>query len=66
VIGSEEARSQPHASHSAPPPSPPAPQATSSTASVEDRLHELDTLAANGHISKQEYQQRRQALLDGL
>lgn len=44
----------------------PAAQPVSSTASVESRLNELDTLAANGYITKQEYQQRRQAILDGL
>jgi hypothetical protein len=64
VLGSGEAKSQPHQAHTAPPPSAPAP--ADSTASVEQRLHQLDTLAANGYITKQEYQQRRQAILDGI
>lgn len=63
VLGSQQAKSQPHQSYAAPPP-PPA--STTSTASIEARLQQLDTLAANGYITKQEYQQRRQALLDEL
>ena len=47
-----------------PEPTPtPAPKATES---VEDRLRTLDSLAANGYITKQEYDIRKQAILDSL
>ena len=36
------------------------------SSSVEDRLKELDKLAANGYITKDEYKVRRQTILDGL
>lgn len=36
------------------------------TESVEDRLNTLDKLAANGYITKQEYDTRRQAIIDSL
>jgi hypothetical protein len=52
-----EAYSQPAAPAAAPP---------SSQSSVQDRLDTLDTLAANGTITKEEYQQRRKAILDSL
>ncbi|MDJ0847708.1 MAG: SHOCT domain-containing protein [Myxococcota bacterium] len=42
-------------------------QGTSSSArSTEQRLAELDKLAAGGYITKDEYRRRRQAILDGL
>jgi hypothetical protein len=44
----------------------PAAVAPSSQSSVQDRLDTLDTLAANGTITKEEYQQRRKAILDSL
>ena len=43
-----------------PEPAPKAPE------SVEDRLRSLDSLAANGYITKQEYDIRKQAILDSL
>lgn len=39
---------------------------SSSAGSVEDRLERLERLAANGVITREEYQQRRQAIIDGL
>jgi hypothetical protein len=36
------------------------------TASVEARLRQLEQLAAQGYITQQEYQQRRQAILNSL
>jgi hypothetical protein len=49
----------------APAPAPAAPAApTAST--IEHQLNVLDDLAAKGYISKDEYQARRQALLDQL
>ena len=65
VLGSQQAKSQPHQSYAAPPP-PASTVPASSTASVEARLEELDKLAAGGYITKQEYEQRRQAILDEL
>jgi membrane protease subunit (stomatin/prohibitin family) len=44
----------------------PAPAAQSSGSSVQDRLDTLDKLAANGTITKEEYQKRRQAIIDGI
>ncbi len=50
-----------------PAPAPaPAAAAPSSQPSVQDRLDTLDKLAANGMISKEEYQRRRQAIIDGI
>ncbi len=43
----------------------PAP-ASSQGSSVQDRLDTLDKLAANGMITKEEYQTRRQAIIDSL
>lgn len=44
-----------------------APQAAApATKSVEARLEELDSLAANGYITKDEYKIRRQSILDGV
>ena len=37
-----------------------------STKSVEAKLDQLDSLAAKGYISKEEYKRRRQAILDAL
>jgi hypothetical protein len=51
----------------APAPAPaPAAAAPSSQTSVQSRLDTLDRLAANGTITKEEYQQRRKAILDGI
>jgi len=35
-------------------------------ASVEDRIHTLDQLRANGSISKSEYDSRKKAILDSI
>ncbi len=43
-----------------------APPASSGQGSAEQRLNELDSLAAKGYISQQEYQARRQRILDSL
>ena len=46
---------------------PAAPASAASTASsIEHQLNVLDDLAAKGYITKEEYQSRRQALLDQL
>ena len=50
----------------APPPPAPAAPAASGTQSVEDRLRTLDQLASQGAITQEEYQQRRQAILDSI
>ena len=46
----------------------PAPAAArpSSQSSVQSRLDTLDELAANGTITKEKYQKRRKAILDGI
>jgi hypothetical protein len=44
----------------------PAPAAQSSGSSAQDRLDTLDKLAANGTITKDEYQKRRKAIIDGI
>lgn len=50
-----------------PAPAPaPAAAAPSSQDSVQSRLDTLDKLAANGTISKDEYQRRRKGILDGI
>ncbi len=49
--------------HTAPRPVVPPP---SPVASTEARLQQLDQLAAGGYITKAEYAQRRQAILDTL
>jgi hypothetical protein len=46
-------------------PAAPAP-AASTASSIEHQLNVLDDLAAKGYITKDEYQSRRQALLDQL
>ena len=38
----------------------------SSAQSTEDKLNQLDKLAAGGYITKAEYKRRRQAILDGM
>lgn len=43
-----------------------APQAAAASRSVEERLEELDKLAANGYITQDEYKTRRQKILDGV
>jgi hypothetical protein len=43
-----------------------APSAASTAASIEHQLNVLDDLAAKGYITKDEYQSRRQALLNQL
>lgn len=46
---------------------PPAPPSAASTAAgIEHQLNVLDDLAAKGYITQQEYQSRRQALLNQL
>lgn len=42
------------------------PPANSGGGSVEQRLNQLDSLAAKGYISQSEYKARRQNILDGL
>jgi hypothetical protein len=49
----------------APAPAPAAP-ATPTASTIEHQLNVLDDLAAKGYISKDEYQARRQALLNQL
>lgn len=48
-----------------PPPAAPASAATTAS-SIEHQLNVLDDLAAKGYITKDEYQTRRQALLNQL
>ncbi|MCP5364779.1 MAG: SHOCT domain-containing protein [Hyphomicrobiales bacterium] len=50
----------------APAPAPAPAAAPSATQSVESKLNTLDQLAAKGYISKEEYQRRRQAILDSM
>ena len=52
--------------YSQPQPQPQYQPAPSSSKSVEQKLDDLNTLAANGYISKEEYQARRKAILDSL
>ena len=42
-----------------------APQ-SGSAASIEDRIHTLDQLRANGSISQSEYESRKKAILDSI
>lgn len=51
-----------NASYSAVPQAAPAPQEKS----VEQRMKELDSLAAAGYISKEEYQAKKQAILNSI
>jgi hypothetical protein len=47
-------------------PAVPPPSAASTAASIENQLNVLDDLAAKGYITKEQYQSRRQALLNQL
>jgi hypothetical protein len=47
-------------------PAAPPSSASSTAASIEHQLNVLDDLAARGYITKDEYQSRRQALLNQL
>jgi hypothetical protein len=60
----EPAYSAPPPAYSAPPPAP-AP-AQNSAQSIESKLNTLDQLAAKGYITKEEYQRRREAILNSL
>ena len=67
-MGSKE-----HEQHSAPAPAPAPPAAApaaapaaDSASSIEQKLNTLDQLAAKGYITKDEYNARRQALLNQL
>jgi hypothetical protein len=51
--------------YAAPAPAAP-PSAASTAANLEHQLNVLDDLAAKGYITQQEYQSRRQALLNQL
>ncbi len=55
-----------YAAHPYAPPAAPPPSAASTAASIEHQLNVLDDLAAKGYITKEEYQSRRQALLNQL
>jgi hypothetical protein len=65
-----QAYSQPAPTYAAPAPTyaapAAAPSAASTAASIEHQLNVLDDLAAKGYITKEEYQSRRQALLNQL
>jgi hypothetical protein len=61
----EAAEYQAYSQQPAPAPAPAA-AAPSSQSSVQDRLDTLDKLAANGTITKEEYQKRRKAIIDGI
>lgn len=64
IMHSSSTKSKPASqpAHAAAPPPAPATAPTS----VEQRLHELDQLAEGGYITKQEYDQRRKAIIDTL
>ena len=69
LVNAEEAKSKPtttyvEPAYVAPAYVAPAPVYATGTASTEARLRELDALAANGYITPQEYEQRRQAILN--
>ena len=55
-----------HEAYSQRPAPAPAAAAPSSQSSVQNRLDTLDKLAANGTITKEEYQQRRKAIIGGI
>jgi hypothetical protein len=65
-MGSEQQKSASHAQPVYVAPTPAYVVPSSPTRSVETRLRELDSLAANGYITHQEYEQRRQAILNGI
>jgi hypothetical protein len=50
----------------APAPAPAAAPAQTSATSIEQKLNVLDQLAAKGYITKEEYQKRREAILNSL
>ena len=52
--------------YSAPAPAPAAAPAQTSATSIEQKLNVLDQLAAKGYITKEEYQRRREAILNSL
>ena len=43
-----------------------APSSASAASSPQQKLDQLDKLAANGYITKEEYQARRKAILDSM
>ncbi len=59
-----QAYSQP--APAAAPAAPAAAPAASAQSSAQGRLDTLDKLAANGTITKEEYQKRRKAIIDGI
>jgi hypothetical protein len=59
-------RPPPAQPQAAPPPQRAAAPAPAAGQSVEQRIKELEGLASKGIISKQEYQARRKAILDGI
>ena len=61
-----QAYSQPATTTQQAPASQTVAQPQSAPPSAEQRLTTLDQLAAGGYISKEEYQRRRQAIIDGL
>ena len=61
-----QAYSQPATTTQQAPASQTAAQPQSSSPSAKERLSTLDQLAAGGYISKEEYQRRRQAIIDSL
>ncbi len=71
-IRRDKARTQAQTQAYRPPPAQPTyqayrpPPAQPDRGSVEQRIKELESLASKGIISKQEYQARRKAILDGI
>jgi hypothetical protein len=71
IVDSMQNRSRPQTTYVEPAYVAPVPEyvpvaAPRNTSSIEARLRQLDQLAAGGYISKQEYDARRQAILNGL
>ena len=69
MMNKQKEEQRPAPASYAPPPAPaaaPAPSAASTAATIEHQLNVLDDLAAKGYITQQEYQSRRQALLNQL
>ena len=56
---------QQNAMRMAPPPPPPQPQ-VQIPRTPQQKLQELDALAAGGYITPQEYKARRKAIIDSL